>query len=96
MHHPEKHGVHIKRHEVIGEGLLGPKGGGANAGVYPHGAVLDKRDSKKETGAFYGVQFAKAQNHDAFPLLSYMHAGNGKECHGGCDYNGPQPYALAY
>ena len=96
MHHPEKYGVHIKWHEIIREGLLGSKCGGANTGVYPHGAVLDKRDSKKETRAFYGVQFAKAQNHDAFPLLGYMHTGNGEESYGCCDYNGPQPYVLAY
>ena len=80
-HMPEQDGVHIERHEVGRERLLGAERGHAHAGVHAHGVLLDDGPRPEQARARHAIELAQAQHHDLLPLLRDVHRHGGEHGH---------------
>ena len=69
VHHPEQHGVHVDRHRVRRQRLLGGEARRDGALIDPRRHRVDERHDPEEAGPLQADEFSEAQDDGAFPLL---------------------------
>jgi hypothetical protein len=71
VNHPEQHGVHVDRHRVRRQRLLGGEAGRDGSLIDPRRDGVDKGHNPEQAGAAEADEFPKAQDDRALPLLRH-------------------------
>ena len=72
-YHPEQNGVHIDRHSILGQRLLGNERGGHHPLIDPVRHGINERDHPKISRPLKAPIFAQPQNHRFFPFRRNFH-----------------------